>query len=68
MYSTGDRVSQQQYGDGTVLVCNEHHTIVDFDAHGARTFVTRLARFDSCSTAAPIKPVRTRRPRKTAGN
>ncbi len=64
-YTTGDRVCQQQYGDGTVLSCNEYHTIVDFDAHGSRTFVTSLVRFESCSTVAPIKPVRSRRRKKT---
>jgi hypothetical protein len=67
VYSTGDRVSQLHYGDGTVLSCNEHHTIIDFDAHGSRTFVTRLARLESCSTVAPIKliPTRRRKPRTT---
>ena len=61
VYSTGDRVSQRQYGDGTVLTCNEHHTVIDFDGHGSRTFVTRLARLASCSTVAPVKLVPTRR-------
>jgi len=66
VYSTGERVSQLQYGDGTVLTCNEHHTVIDFDAHGSRTFVTRLARLESCSTVAPMKlvPSRRRKPRK----
>jgi hypothetical protein len=61
-------VSQQQYGDGTVLICNEHHTVVDFDAHGSRTFITRLARFASCSTVAPVKPVRSRKRKRTNEN
>ena len=65
VYSTGERVSQLQYGDGTVLTCNEHHTVIDFDAHGSRTFVTSLVRFESCSTVAPEKPVRARRRKKT---
>ena len=65
VYSTGDRVSQLQYGDGTVLTCNERHTVIDFDAHGSRTFVTSLVRFESCSTVAPVKPVRARRRKKT---
>ena len=68
VYSTGDRVSQGQYGDGTVLSCNEYHTVIDFDQHGARTFVTNLARFESCSTAAPVKPVRARKRKAASAN
>ena len=58
IYSTGDRVTQLQYGDGTVLIGNDHHTVVDFDAHGARTFATPLVRLESCSTVAPPKPAK----------
>ena len=69
LYATGDRVTQQQYGDGTVIICNDHHTIVEFDAHGARTFATHLVRLESCSTVAPPKPpARTRRAKMTKAN
>ena len=68
VYSTGDRVNQRQYGDGTVLSCNEYHTVIDFDAHGSRTFVTSLARLESCSTLAPVKPVRTRQRKAARAN
>ena len=46
LYSAGDRVSQSQYGTGTVTVANDHHTVIEFDAS---------------ATAAPPKPVKTRR-------
>lgn len=62
LYATGDRVTQQQYGDGTVIVCNEYHTVVEFDAHGSRTFATHLVRLESCSSLAPPKPPK--RPRR----
>ena len=60
-YSTGDRVSQLQYGDGTVTATNEYHTVIEFDAHGLRTFATPLVRLERSSTPAPIKPAKTRR-------
>jgi hypothetical protein len=61
IYSAGDRVSQPQYGHGTVTAVNEYHTIVDFDEHGSRTFATPLVRLERSETAAPAKPVKTRR-------
>jgi hypothetical protein len=36
----GDRVSQAQYGHGTVTRADEYHTSIDFDDHGPRTFST----------------------------
>lgn len=60
-FSAGDRVSQAQYGDGTVTAVNEHHTVIEFDAHGLRTFATRLVQLDRTTTLAPPKPAKTRR-------
>ena len=40
LFSIGDRVSQPQYGAGTVAAANEYHTTIDFDEHGPRTFAT----------------------------
>jgi hypothetical protein len=61
IYSAGDRVSQAQYGDGTVTTANEYHTIIDFDAHGSRTFATPLVHLERSSSAAPVKVPKTRR-------
>ena len=61
IYSAGDRVSQAQYGDGTVTVANEYHIVIDFDAHGSRTFATPLVQLERSSTAAPVKPTKTRK-------
>lgn len=38
--SKGDRVSHGQYGVGTVTDLDVYHTVIDFDAHGPRRFVT----------------------------
>lgn len=61
IYSAGDRVSQPQYGHGTVTVSNGYHTVIDFDEHGSRVFSTTLVRLEHSSIPAPIKPAKTRR-------
>ncbi|MBI3049714.1 MAG: hypothetical protein HYY76_15525 [Acidobacteria bacterium] len=60
-YLVGDRVSQAQYGHGTITVLNDHHTVIDFDEHGSRTFATPLVRLERSSTVAPPKPAKPRR-------
>ena len=63
-YTPGDRVMHQQYGDGTVVSINEYHTVIDFDAHGPRTFSSPRVVLQTTSTPAPIKPVRRTRAKK----
>jgi hypothetical protein len=36
----GDRVIQPQYGAGTVTEIDTIHTVIDFDLHGPRRFIT----------------------------
>jgi hypothetical protein len=36
----GDRVAHGQYGLGTITDLDVYHTVIDFDAHGPRRFVT----------------------------
>jgi hypothetical protein len=36
----GDRVQHEQYGAGTVTLLDVYHTVIDFDGHGLRRFVT----------------------------
>ncbi len=40
--SKGDRVTQANYGAGTILEMDTYHTLIDFDAHGLRRFATNL--------------------------
>jgi hypothetical protein len=61
LYAAGDRVTQPQYGDGTVTSANEYHTVVDFDAHGPRTFATPRVQLAPTTSVAPPKPAKTRR-------
>jgi hypothetical protein len=57
-YGPGDRVTHAQYGDGTLVSVNEFHTVIDFDAHGRRTFASPRIVLNTATTAAPAKPVR----------
>ncbi len=60
-WSKGDRVVQPTYGTGTLVEVNEHHTVIDFDEHGRRTFATRLVTLQATNEPAPNKaPTRKR--------
>jgi hypothetical protein len=64
-WSKGDRVSQPTYGPGTLVEVNEHHTVIDFDEHGRRTFATRLVVLAATNEPAPHKaPAKKRAPKK----
>jgi hypothetical protein len=54
-WTKGDRVVQPTYGAGTLVEVNEHHTVIDFDEHGRRTFSTRLVTLQATSQPAPNK-------------
>lgn len=38
--AVGDRVQHGQYGVGSVTLLDVYHTVIDFDGHGLRRFVT----------------------------
>jgi hypothetical protein len=59
-WAKGDRVSQATYGTGTLVEVNEHHTVIDFDEQGRKTFSTRLVVLQSSSEPAPAKAARKR--------
>ena len=40
---------------------NEYHTVIDFDAHGTRTFVSSRVVLTDSTVPAPEKPVRAKR-------
>ena len=59
-WTKGDRVVQATYGAGTLVEVNEHHTVIDFDEHGRRTFATRLVVLQATNEPAPAKTPRKR--------
>jgi len=65
-WAKGDRVVQATYGPGTLVEVNEHHTVIEFDEHGRRTFSTRLVVLQPTNEPAPVKTPKKRASRKKA--
>ena len=66
LHAKGDRVTQAQYGAGTVTDVDAHHTVIDFDQHGVRRFVTNLVRLEPTTDPAPPAKTAARRPKRAA--
>jgi hypothetical protein len=66
IHAKGDRVSQPTYGAGTVAAADSLHTVIDFDDHGLRTFVTNLVHLEKTSSPAPVRAKAVRRTKKAA--
>jgi hypothetical protein len=61
VYEPGARVAHSQYGDGTIVRCNEYHTVIDFDVEGVRTFSSPRVVLTPTTTPQPVKPAAKRR-------
>lgn len=59
-WAKGDRVAQSTYGPGTLVEVNEHHTVIEFDEGGRKTFATRLVVLQTTNEPAPAKAARKR--------
>jgi hypothetical protein len=66
IYTKGDRVTHTTYGAGTIFSANAIHTVIDFDEHGHRTFVTNLVQLEKTSSPAPVRQKTVRRTKKSA--
>jgi hypothetical protein len=64
-YAKGDRVSHGTYGTGTIFSANAIHTVIDFDEHGHRTFVTSMVQLEKNSSPAPVRAKAVRRTKKS---
>ena len=53
LFANGRRVTQPSYGTGTIVSTDERYTVIDFDDHGRRTFVTTMVTLEPSSTPAP---------------
>ena len=42
LFTKGNRVSQATYGTGTVVSSDERYTVIEFDNHGRRVFITDM--------------------------
>jgi hypothetical protein len=66
IFTKGDRVTHTTYGEGTIFSANAIHTVIDFDEHGHRTFVTNLVQLEKTSSPAPVRQKTARRTKKSA--
>ena len=56
-HRAGDRITQLQYGAGTITACDEVTVTVDFDDYGERTFATVQMQFGHANRTAPVRRV-----------
>lgn len=59
--SKGNRVSHSRYGIGTITTADERYTVIEFDDHGKKTFVTDQVVLAASDEPEPNKPAKTRR-------
>jgi preprotein translocase subunit YajC len=63
-WQKGDRVVQSTYGPGTLVEVNEHHTVIEFDEGGRKTFKTSMVTLQATNEPAPAKTPRKRAAKK----
>jgi len=61
LFAKGSRVKQSAYGSGTVTSSDERYTVIEFDNHGKRTFVTDMVTLGASDEPAPNRPEKKRR-------
>lgn len=61
LFAKGSRVTQVTYGAGTVTSSDERYTVIEFDQHGRRVFLTDMVALAKTDEPAPNKPVKERR-------
>ena len=54
----GDRVTQPQYGPGTITEVDMYHTVIDFDGHGLRRFITNRVALEPTTDPGPTPEAR----------
>lgn len=55
LFSKGHRVTQPQYGAGTITSMDEQYTVVEFDQHGQRRFITTMVTLETTNEPAPVR-------------
>ena len=61
LYTKGSRVMQGTYGSGTVTSSDEKYTVIEFDDHGRRVFLTDVVTLTKSDSPAPNKPTKAKR-------
>ena len=68
LFAKSSRVSQPNYGSGTITSSDERYTVIEFDHHGRKTFLTDMVVLSKSDEPAPAKAAKESRRRspKTA--
>ena len=61
LFAKGSRVTQPTYGPGTVTSSDERYTVIEFDQHGRRVFLTDMVALAKTDEPAPNKPAKEKR-------
>ena len=61
LFAKGSRVTQVTYGAGTVTSSDERYTVIEFDQHGRRVFLTDMVALAKTDEPAPNKPAKEKR-------
>ena len=60
-FGAGNRVTHASYGAGTITSSDERYTVIEFDDHGRRMFVTDMVALSKTDQPAPERPAKSRR-------
>ena len=66
LFAKGSRVTQSTYGPGTVTSSDERYTVIEFDQHGRRVFMTDMVALAKTDEPAPTKPAKEKRKKAAA--
>lgn len=66
LFAKGNRVTQANYGAGTITSSDERYTVIEFDNHGQRKFVTDMVTLGQTDEPAPKKKAATRKKKAPA--
>jgi hypothetical protein len=61
LFAKGNRVSHADYGNGTITSSEEKYTVIEFDHHGRKVFLTDMVQLTKSDEPAPDKPKEKRR-------
>ena len=53
LFAKNSRVAQANYGPGTVTSSDERYTVIEFDNHGRRVFMTDMVTLTKTDQPAP---------------
>ena len=65
LFAKNSRVSQANYGPGTVTSSDERYTVIEFDQHGRRVFLTDMVMLAKTDEPAPNRPAKEKRKKAT---